>query len=1276
MEQVAKELTRMKTAPQLSKRGVALVIVLSFLVIISVLTIAFFSSVATELQASRTYAAGVTTRQLAESATSVVMAQIREATARTNGAWASQPGMVRVYRDGGSVSEKADAFFKLYSSDNMIVTSDQISTFDPAGDVPVSGAGAWHKNPVLFTDLNEPMAAVIPGSAATVKRFPIMDPSAVGAVEGFGITADAGDPQGAARLARMPVRWIYVLQDGTLSAPSSADGTGQTATWTGARKPAKDNPIVGRIAFWTDDDTSKVNINTAAGFVSPTNAADQQKYAGSFWDTPRTYSSFDAGAVDTNTGVMTVPGLAACQPAQHEYQRYPGHPATTSLGMIFKNNLTTEQIYRLVPRVIGGGSQGGTVQPVKGSGALDLNSDNDRLYASVDELLYAPTMNGGLREKSADALKAAGAITPDLLEKTRFFLTAGSRAPELNLFGRPRLTIWPISSDTAKRTAFDGLFSFCSTIGGKGFYVSRNDPNSAKNDATAGRNPQLYAYLQELTGKGVPGFGTDSFKKKYGDDRDQILTEIFDYIRCINLKDSSLSTTANDSKYYFAPQGLVVPMQIGKGSGFGRFPTISEAALVFYHAGFNADKSKQLLRAFLVFETFNPMFGYSSISSPSTSDKNNNYVVTHEVTGLEKFKVKSPGMAGQTALGFLATATNTITTASVNTWHGRDMGGFEGIMHTMTGKIGAKPGDSNYYQFQSYVAPNGAGNPGVEIPAADTTFNFTGGEMKIKVKWANTDLQTITVKFPDSTGEWPLPKLDKGFWPLNKTTVPGADTYYADAGGFFKASDCNPPDAASFHTRLNWAQKSSYEAAADPGGIDHTNRWRQIIQPGDTVRSVEIAGDSGGTGSGGDMRIIAIQDAVDRYKEHNDYQSSTIRQAHSLHTALGPIYYGAKFGKLVKDAAYSGDKAPDVPSRVNGAVRKDGAPGDWDTGIGSYPDGSYPNKVDEGNTVFFYTRAGVPKGILPYFGTEQYQESGPTYFSPNRQVPSAVMFGSLPSRVIAQNPWETLLFCPNPAGANHRGMIEMPKDHLLLDLFHMPVVEPYAISEPFSTAGKVNLNYQLAPFSYITRTTALRAALHAVRLTAIPVGDASKYKSNTTNSYRYLVDRDETIKAFDDFFATYKADKNGGFFKSTSQVCERFLYPQGVAFASGEAAMRTFWTNNALTGDNVREKPYADLYPRLTTKSNTYTVHFRVQTLRQRPRAGGTDYAKWEEGKDAVLGEYRGSTTIERYVDPEDRRFDKTNPETASNGDFIDVDAESLEKAYRFRVVLNKKFTP
>ena len=55
----------------------------------------------------------------------------------------------------------------------------------------------------------------------------------------------------------------------------------------------------------------------------------------------------------------------------------------------------------------------------------------------------------------------------------------------------------------------------------------------------------------------------------------------------------------------------------------------------------------------------------------------------------------------------------------------------------------------------------------------------------------------------------------------------------------------------------------------------------------------------------------------------------------------------------------------------------------------------------------------------------------------------------------------------------------------------MPVVEPYGISEPMATSGKINLNYQIAPFTYITRNTGIRALFKAVDITALnPVGGA------------------------------------------------------------------------------------------------------------------------------------------------------------------------------------------
>jgi hypothetical protein len=118
------------------------------------------------------------------------------------------------------------------------------------------------------------------------------------------------------------------------------------------------------------------------------------------------------------------------------------------------------------------------------------------------------------------------------------------------------------------------------------------------------------------------------------------------------------------------------------------------------------------------------------------------------------------------------------------------------------------------------------------------------------------------------------------------------------------------------------------------------------------------------------------------------------------------------------------------------------------------------------------------------------------------------------------------------------------------------------------------------------------------------------------------------------------------------------------------ASMEAFWNTNTLTGDNLREKPYADIYPRLTTKSNTYTIHVRVQALK---KAAATAPDQWVAGRDLVNAEYRGSSLVERYIDLNDPRLpnfallmanDPKNP------------ALNIDQYYRMRVISTKRFAP
>ncbi|HSI82896.1 MAG TPA: hypothetical protein VK970_03875, partial [Candidatus Methylacidiphilales bacterium] len=239
---------------------------------------------------------------------------------------------------------------------------------------------------------------------------------------------------------------------------------------------------------------------------------------------------------------------------------------------------------------------------------------------------------------------------------------------------------------------------------------------------------------------------------------------------------------------------------------------------------------------------------------------------------------------------------------------------------------------------------------------------------------------------------------------------------------------------------------------------------------------------------------------------------------------------------------------------------------------------------------------------------------------------------------------------------------------------NMPVVEPYAISEPLSTAGRINMNYQIVPFTYINRETGLRAVLKAEKLLSIPDANASLYKTTASPEYapaasfattvnRQPLDADATLLQFRQRFAA------NDIFRSASEICSIDLVPADAPAATRAAPTRnnmdSYWASHKLTGDNTREKPYANIYPRLTTKSNTFTIYTRAQTLK---KVKGSTQDIWTEGKDVITGEYRGSQTMERYIDPNDPSIeDYANTATTHT---------PISTHYKTRVIASKHFAP
>lgn len=1334
--------------------GVALIMVLSVVALLVLLVTGFLSMVHTETRASGSYAKGEEARLLADLPLNIVIAQVRKAT-ENNGStktWASQPGMIRVFGqnvDPTTLRTKLDRAYKLYSAAEMEVLptaggmAPDINAMDELPD-------QWHEKKALFTDLNAPVYTSRDANGKGIQPvYPIVDPagfkdhtvpvggqSRIAGAEllasGSGLEklplapAQGNNPSNP---LPMPVRWIYLLQDGTMSAGSASGADGLKVSVPGA---TVNNPVMGRIAFWTDDESGKVNINTAG--------------EGAFWDVPLGNTNIERGNATSLSAVATAPyGYATSLLVRDEFTRYPGHPARTSLSSVFGTWLPMnksphlaaeaaeyatqlESYYKLAPRVAIGGTRGGTAITTSGTSGGVNPRDADRLYASTDELIFNPSRSN----------VGVSAINSEVLSQTRFFLTAHSRAPEVNLFNKPRISIWPINYNTAHRNAVDNMIAFASTANKRPFYFQRASSNPMPpaaqqltsahylskdyTDASMTRNRSVISYLQKMAETNIPGFG-GNFAQKYADDSDQILTETFDYVRSApNMMSKAVAPTytypgsgGNDG---VLGESYVVPLRIdlnGKPcKGFGRFPTLTEAALVFTGTEKDAEKRVTKVECFLLLNFLRLMPGEPQLSP--------RYRV--KITGMDGFRLgpvlTSTSNPPMVPMGFLNSATTRLHTNTTS-------GGW-GPCQAYQNLLVLLMKDLN--NFKSPIKP--AGNERtdypffsdqVAVPVGDdpTKMTFTGSNITI-------ELRTVTDS-PETGGEL-IQKLTMDFSGTHVFPRPRMDDENLDGTNTSTNKDAvslEGKERRTFAQRLKRLNTNSdYNYPAAPAGkfggplYSSMGYWKDhrftLINKEDVVRAVQLnpAGPSKG-----DFRLLAATPEVPAswFSKNTKWSSSNYadRDGCSLRedrwNLLGQVGYNptpnttdtdialtgiasnanrptniSRAGYLVAGIKYGPSAVPIVPKGLTAALNADNRPGDWETGVGIFSDGPflrYPILAS-----FKYNGGGYYS-----YGYDNSDDTG-TNFTPNRQIASPVMLGALPTGVKAARPWQTLLFSPNPASRqtsatanptvqDHFGF-GSPKDHLYLDWFWMPVAEPGAISEPFSTGGKINMNTEIYPFRYIKRRTGLHAVLKNTRITALPpdlaadktLGNSDNYKGLNKSPYdfRYDINLDATTGTLRGFEMRFQA---GDVFRSASEVCDIFLVPsalKGAAYHPNAPAVPTYassvlwWRKMTLTGDNARESPYNDIYPRLTTKSNVFQVHYKVQLLR---KARSTDPAVWDEEKDQVAAEQRGSSIFERYIDPGDRNM----PDMASASEFANPNY-SLDRYYRLRVIQNRKFAP
>ncbi|MGK0188208.1 MAG: hypothetical protein ACI9R3_004000 [Verrucomicrobiales bacterium] len=1219
-----------------NERGVAIITVLSVLVLMTVMIVSFFALATNDLKSSRANVDGLRAASAKDIAINLAVGQIRTATSREGTVWVSQPGVISLFGPRDRTGTPA-SIIKLYSARSM--SAGRVSEL--AADVP----NDWNLRPSQFVDLNRPTLSPNPSDpenlALASVHFPIVDPRAYrgegepGSVEGFDFNATGVTgivKAGADYLKRlpMPVQWLYVLLDGTIGYLDAGN------RFVGNVVATAENPIVSRIAFWTDDDSCKVNVNTAS--------------EGVFWDTPRADTTEDRS-------------YAKYQPQTGEFQRYPGHPAMTSLSSVLfpyegsgvngrldpevpADLNKMETLWKITPGIGIKGSRGGTQLADDSDGmAVDAEPYPYHLYTAPEEILF-----GGEQRGSQSQRQLHPQLTREKLEHARFFMSTRSRAPETTHLSKPRMSMWPVAERSDRRTGFDKVFAFCSTIGGGEYSFQRGDAYSRHGEfynRSNGRNETLYDYMKAITDEPMPGFGS-SFASKYGggrfSDRDNLLAESFDYIRGVNLYDSynSWSYTRGGENDRITGHGQIAPICLCGGTeqhrarwgnsrlplpkGFGRIFGLSEVGLFaivraerisgneYRGAREDVDRydlqpGQKLIQLGFLLETFAPAQGWTSLQPEMSASFGGGSGNTNERPPASLTLNGEPlkwaaGSRRNDAANFIQSAT--ARPKDWIAWGGS--GGVRMFDDVLSFEPVVIDGEANTLQF------SGTESDPLRVILYDTrTSSFD----------VNNLVQSYQLAFPQAT--FPMPV----WWSPNGTRT--AEN--------------------SLERRMQVART---EGAA-----------KLFSTKSDVIQSL--------VPNHGDYRLICSKRVIesDEFVPHPQYGQQ--RMAHALMDYVGTAkgvqhLAGAQTGgEFIPGIDYPAHRMPDFPINTNSSLwasttdedRGDMRPavtGDFDTGVGSASDGAYINKADDGDV------RSLGSSQDPYFDqVRSRRDEAQALFAPNRLIPSPGMLGSLPTGVQSGVPWQTLLFRPHPT---HFGSSDLP-DHMWMDAFWMPVVQPYAISEPFSTAGKLNINFQIQPFSYIRRATAMHSLMKSEKMLAIPNDAAAQYKDGAgKQDWRHFINVSETLKQWDEKF------DNGEVFRSASEICEMYLVPEGQTW-KGQSGMEQFWAAHKLTGDNVKERPYTNIYPRLTVRSNVFTVHFVAQSLTKVKGSGPDGWQGWQEGRDTVAGEYRGSAVIERHIDPNDPAIPDFAEER--NGG---ASSSNLDQFYSYRIVNVKRFAP
>lgn len=416
-----------------TKRAIALVTVLLIVAMLSILVIAYLSSMVTEHRASNSYVDTQRAKLIAHGGLAHAIeilrtnipepAKINESAETAPGMnWSINPGRLIVFDEHGKETK-----IPLHTG---IAVNSPDQTNDPD---------------VYSVDLNEP----VPG-----KKIPAI----TYAFDSFGEAV----PEQEAPLMR--VKWVNILQDPSLP-------------------PSDENPIVARHAFWIDDESGKINFNTALG--KPSRIDDPEGFH-----------------QQLRLGMM--PPLFRQGAGNVEYNKNSSK-RQWALGKLRSVNLD-----------------------VLFSNQTDLNKE---------QLIAHTFLRGFSRYPEAilDHVQMPEKEKMDWWYRNRYNLTFYSRSPEFNAFGRPRLmtTNIPLSLEggpgyqlpfvyngpDASDTLHDlkGVLHMHTLLGSLGFTHRIFDENEGWVHAANVVNRAQLEMMMRYFRRQFPGYDK-SFVDKYGEE--------------------------------------------------------------------------------------------------------------------------------------------------------------------------------------------------------------------------------------------------------------------------------------------------------------------------------------------------------------------------------------------------------------------------------------------------------------------------------------------------------------------------------------------------------------------------------------------------------------------------------------------------------------------------------------------------------------------------------------------------------------------------------------